>query len=219
MTEQVEKIIDSIVFRSNGGECLLTREEYADGLRPLNCDLEHSDSFLKENWVLRLATDDESQIILRYFLSSPNDIAFELACHFARLLAEKGYMVKTELTELIAITDWSSYASPHLALAGLPYIDNSESITIRLLDIVPNDCRDGISIACWHFNNLKVQEKLLQNFEKWIQDETWGGGDGESAWLGRFLGKWISKKTFSFDSLKNLIVWHFENEHKYLSLR
>jgi hypothetical protein len=213
MTKQLEKLIETIVFRSTGGDCKLTHDEYDDGCSLLNCDFKYSDFFLNENWVLRLATDDESQIILRNFLTPQNDIAFELACHFARLLAEKGYMVKTELTELIAITDWSSYASSHLALAGLPYIDNSESITISLLDVIPNDCRDGIFIACWHFENLNVHKKLLQKFEEWIQDETWGGGDGEESWLGRFLGKWISEKTFSSNRLEKLIVWYFERKN------
>lgn len=36
-----------------------------------------------------------------------------------------------------------------------------------------------------------------------------------STWLARFLGKWISEKTFACDTLKNLIVWHFESEHKF----
>ena len=116
----------------------------------------------------------------------------------------------------MARVDWSLYGSPELTLAGLPHIRKGDSVTIRLLDVVPEDNRDGIFFACWKSKSCSVQEKLLAKFKDWVKTPDWGGGSGESAWLKHFLGKWIAEERFSYEKLKKLVVWHFRHEHNYL---
>jgi len=215
MTIGMEKLIRKVVERSTNCECSLSHDEYADGRNPLNCEL-YDGMPLGKDWMFKAATDDESRQILLHFMSNKHDIGFELACQIARLFAEKGFVVKDELSVFVANTDWSSYGSPHLALAGLPHVKRGDSVTIRLLDVVPEDNRDGIFFACWKSKSRSVQEKLLSKFEGWVQDSGWGGGDGESAWLKYFLGKWISEETFTYERLKSLVVWHFRHEHRFL---
>lgn len=215
MTSRMEKLIRKVVERSTGGSCSLVHDEYADGSRPLNCEL-YDGMPLGNDWIFKSTTDDESRQILLPFISNKLDIGFELACQIARLFAEKGFVVKDELSVFVANTDWSSYGSPHLALAGLPHIRRGDSVTIRLLDVVPEDSRDGIFFACWKSKSRAVQEKLLGKFENWTTAPDWGSGSGEHAWLKHFLGKWISEETFPYERLKNLVVWHFQHEHRFL---
>ena len=215
MTIGMEKLIRKVVERSTNCKCSLSHDEYADGWNLLNCEL-YDGMPLGKDWMFKSATDDESRQILLPFISNKLDIGFELACQIARLLSEKGFVVKEELSDFVANTDWSSYGSPQLVLAGLPHIRRGDSVAIRLLDVVPEDNRDGIFFACWKSKSRSVQEKLLGKFEGWVQDSTWGGGDGESAWLKYFLGKWISEETFTYERLKNLVVWQFRHEHRFL---
>ena len=96
-----------------------------------------------------------------------------------------------------------------LVLAGLPHIDNGETETIRILDLVLEDARDGIFFACWASRSQAVQDKLLSKFEEWMKDPAWGVGTGESAWFGRFIAKWLRESTFAFDRLRKSIEWFF----------
>lgn len=215
MTRRMEKLIRTVVERSMNGECPLRHDDYADGSRPLNCEL-YDGMPLGSDWMFKSATDDESRQILLHYMSSKPDIGFELACHIARLFAEKGFVVKEELAGLVANTDWSLYGSPELILAGLPHVRNGDSIAIHLLDVIPEDNRDGIFFACWKFQSSSVQEKLLDKFNVWVNESDWGSGSGEGAWLKYFLGKWISEGTFPYERLKNLVIWHFRHEHRFL---
>ncbi len=215
MTDRMEKLIRKVVERSTKGECLLRHDGYADGCNPLNCE-PIGGMPLGKDWILKSSTDNEARQILLAFMCNKLDIGFELACQIARLFAEKGFVVKDELSVFVANTDWSSYGSPHLALAGLPYIRRGDSVTIHLLDVVPEDNRDGIFFACWKSKRHAVQEKLLGKFENWIKALDWGNGTGESAWLKYFLGKWISEETFTCERLKNLVIWYFRHEHRFL---
>ena len=215
MTIGMEKLIRKVVERSTNGECSLSHDEYADGCNPLNCEL-YDGMPLGKDWMFKSATDDESRQILLPFISNKLDIGFELACQIARLLSEKGFVVKEELADFVTRVDWSLYGSPELALAGLPHIKRGDAVTIRLLDVVPEDSRDGIFFACWKSKSRAVQEKLLGKFESWTTAPDWGSGSGEHAWLKYFLGKWISEETFPYERLKNLVVWHFRNEHRFL---
>lgn len=215
MTIRMEKLIRKVVERSTNGEGLLTHDEYADGYSPLNSELIDGMP-LGKDWLLKSSTDNEARQILLAFICNKLDIGFELACQIARLFAEKGFVVKEELADFVANTDWSSYGSPQLALAGLPHIRRGDFVTIRLLDVAPEDNRDGIFFACWKSNGHSVQEKLLGKFEDWVKASDWGSGTGESAWLKYFLGKWIAEETFTYERLKNLVVWHFQHEHRFL---
>lgn len=212
MTSRMEKLIRKVFERSTNGECSLSHDEYADGWNPLNCE-QYDGMPLGKDWMFKSATNDESRKILLHFMSNKHGIGFELACQIARLFAEKGFVVKEELSDFVVNTDWSSYGSPQLVLAGLPHIRRGDSVTIRLLDVVPEDNRDGIFFACWKSKSRSVQEKLLGKFEDWATTLDWGSGTGESAWLKYFIGKWISEGIFPYEKMKNLVVWHFQHEH------
>ena len=99
MTSKMERLIRKVVERSTNGECSLRHDEYADGSSPLNCEL-YDGMPLGDDWIFKSATDDEARQILLHFISNKHDIGFALACQIARLLSEKGFVVKKELADL-----------------------------------------------------------------------------------------------------------------------
>lgn len=165
-------------------------------------------------WIFSDVSDEEAATLLTAAIENSDLFSFEVHCHLSRLMAVKGALVSAQMDEIIKITDWSSWASPTFLLSYLATKPDGANWILRLLDIVPNDARDGLLTACWYSKDPRVQSRLYEKFEEWVKDPTWGGGDREGAWLARFLGKWISEKTFACDTLKNLIVWHFERKHQ-----
>ena len=187
--------------------------EYSDDTKVLDCDPCGDIPITGSQWVLKGAKDSEVRFILRDFVENRTCCGWSLNCQMARLLSERGMLIAPQMNKIIENTDWSG-GRHSLLLSYLAVKPNGAEWAKRLLDVVPTDARDGLFLACWRITDWKLQEKLRQKFEEWIQDETWGVGDGEGMWLGYFLGKWISERTFDYDTLKNLIVWHFEREHK-----
>ena len=184
---------------------ITTFQDETSGQRIMTCD-----NFLfPETDAIGLfqgVSDEEAQVLLRAFLTHRYAFTFEIARHFARLLAVRGRLVEEELRVLLDQTDWTSYASPFVILAGLAALPEGGTWMLRLLDVVPNDTRDGLLTACWYCDSEAVQEKVLLKFEMWSTDPTWGSGDGEGAWLKQFLSKWIKTSQFSYQRLERLVT-------------
>lgn len=202
--DAVETYSLEVVSQPEGGASYLTCD------RPLWLFPECS-----SEWMFSDVSDKEATTLLTATIDRSDLFGFEIHCHLSRLMAIKGELVSSRMDDIISTTDWSSWASPTFLLSYLATKCDGADWILRLLDVVPNDARDGLFTACWYSKDSRVQSRLCEKFKEWVLDPTWGGGDREGAWLARFLGKWISEKTFACDTLKNLIVWHFESEHKF----
>ena len=190
--------------------------EYNDGTKVLDFDPCGDMPIADSNWVLKGATDGEARFILRDFVENKTYCGWSLNCQMARLLSERGLLIARKMDKIIENTDWSR-GRHTLLLSYLAVKPDGAEWAKRLLDIVPNDARDGLFLACWKIKDRKLQGKLLRKFKEWLTaDATWGCGDGEGAWLKIFLGKWISEDTFDYEKLKDLVVWHFLHEHRFL---
>ena len=212
------------VAKRNGPRLVLRREE---GNHVLEfSDFEEPDC-LGLGWAFRGTADDEAAALLRLFLDDAlrprtaggTIIRFELGLHFARLLAEKGALVAGELAAALDLPDrdWGRFdilARRQLLLAGLAALPESGRRIVELLDIVPEDFRDGLFLACWFDGEAAVQRKLFAKFGEWTADPKWGGGSGEEGWLYIFLTKWTSKNTFPFRRLEPLIRWKLERDFR-----
>ena len=186
-----------------------------DGVRYMTCDNGLAFPECSPEWIFSDVSDKEATALLTAFMRSDNHFTYEILCHLSRLMALKGQLVSSQMDDIIATTDWSLYSTETSLLSYLAVKSDGAEWILRLLDIVPNDARDGLFTACWYCSDARVQAKLVKKFDEWItEDPTWGGGDREDVWLGYFLGKWISEGTFSYEKLKKLIVWHFRHEHK-----
>ncbi len=121
--------------------------------------------------------------------------------------------MRARMGRIIAKTDWSSYGSNGLLLSYLGSVKGADAQIRRLLDIVPEDGRDGLFVACWKSQSARVQKKLLEKFERWIEDDPdFGSGTGEAAWLGAFLAKWMREGEFPYDRLESLVRWHLARQ-------
>ena len=210
------------VAKRNGLRLVLEREEglsvlsFADFIEP-EC--------LGPAWVFRETSDTETDLLLRLFLTatleepSPRHVVirFELALHFARLLAKKGKRVADVLANALDESDWSSLgvlARRQLLLAGLAALPESGRRIVELLDVVPEDFRDGLFLACWFDRTPVVQRKLLSKFDEWTKDPAWDGGSGEGGWLYRFLAKWVAENAFSLRRLEGLFRWKLARDFR-----
>ena len=186
-------------------------EEWGDGTRTLEFDPCGGMPIDDAQWMLRGATDEEAKIILRDFVANTTLCGWSLNCQMARLLSEKGQLVAKKVDRILETTDWESYASPQLLLSYLAVKPDGAKWAYRLLDVVLDDARDGLFLACWKIKDKRLHAKLLRKFEEWFtQDETWGGGTGEDGWLGRFVSKWLTEGTFTYARLEKCIRWHFK---------
>lgn len=163
-------------------------------------------------FALKKATGEEAKIILDDFICNRTRTGFGLSCQMSRLLSERGHLVARKMDRILEKTDWESYAAPQLLLSYLAVKPDGAEWAKKLLDIVPGDARDGLFLACWKIKDRELHSKLLGKFEEWFtEDETWGGGDGEGEWLGRFLSKWLTEGTFTYARLEKCVRWHFRH--------
>lgn len=203
------KILENILERNNYNPTGISVEEINDGEKVLYFDGCESVP-LSEEWYLKGITDDEAQYLLEYFLVSGklDVLDYSICCIMIRLLAEKGYLVKSEIFTILSKEDWACSPSLSCFLAGVCFLNNASNIIVYLLDLVPEDSRDGLFTACWKINNKDVDVKLLEKFEEWIsKDETYGIGTGELGWVFVFLSKWTKNNTFSYLRLKKITQW------------
>ena len=203
--------------------CLLTVNKAAarHGLGRAKCDRDGGSPMIRLDGIIQFGLDapyifgecgdEEAKTLLESFMDFQGLYHYDLALQLARLMAEKGSLVRARMGRVIAKTDWSSYGSNGLLLSYLGSRKHGGSMVLRLLDIVPEDVRDGLFVACWHLASAKVQTKLRRKFEEWTTgDPSWGGGSGEAGWLVAFLSKWMCEGVFTYEELQPLMRWHLE---------
>ena len=83
--------------------------------------------------------------------------------------------------------EWGTYFL-HMAYFGSS--DKYEQELARLIEISPEDGRDGLFVGSWFSQSELVQQTLMKEFCKWIDDLSFGGGTGEMQALRNYIGKW-----------------------------
>lgn len=207
MTNKLFSLIRKIAKR-NGSATYYTLSTFdEDGMRHMTCDMWRW-AETDDIWLFSDVSDEEAKVLLDAFVAGTSRCTFEILRHFARLLATKGALVAGQVDKIIETTDWESYASPQLLLSYLAVKADGVKWILKLLDVVLEDARDGLLVACWYCNDIRVQKKLLEKFEEWSSDPSgWGGGTGEDGWLGQFLTKWTKESTFGWERLKKMMKW------------
>lgn len=205
----IEQLVKDIAFRTYGSDGIVRIEVSGDetyletdpfGVVPIGSE-----------WLFRSATSEEAELLLRSFILGGLHVGYGLSCEFARLLAEKGSLVRDQLTSIIDKVDWGSYGTPQFCLAGLHFISCGKQRTIDLLEIVPENWRDGLFTAIWMADDIEIYNRLLIKFEEWQQSSTWGLSSGEGSWLGKFLAKWLSDGIYDVCRMEKLLCWYFAN--------
>ena len=136
------------------------------------------------------ACSDQELTLLFTTLIEQQPLHWPMAWEIARLLPEKGYLIKDKFSlEACVSNPFSGFNQMLLAYLGSS--QEYETEIIRLLDEIPEDARDGLFLACEKLNTPAICRKLMEKFTQWITaDPTYGNGTGELANLEKFMALW-----------------------------
>ena len=134
---------------------------------------------------------DDELIFLFRALRQNLPLDWDVAVQIAKLLPEKGHLIKDELhlDECIA-NPFDGFNQLLLAFLGCDQI--YENQIIALLDEIPEDARDGLFMACAKLDTSAIFCKLAEKFTEWITDDPdYGNGSGEGRYLDDFIMLWV----------------------------
>lgn len=117
----------------------------------------------------------------------------------AKLLAGRGQLIAEQMTPIIERLaaggdelDWTRRCH-YLSIGyvvSLPPAD-AERLALRFLDLMPEDFRDGVLLACYRLGGSTIDAAVQAKFRQWLNDWSWcGSSTGELAWVRAFLDKW-----------------------------
>ena len=155
-------------------------------------------------WLFSDVTDAESLVLLQAFMSDDIWCTYEIQRHLARLMATKGRLVHDEMEKIISEKDWSSYASPQQLLSYLAVMEDGANWIARLLNVVPNDARDGILTAGWYRNELCVQKTFYGKFVEWAKLPEWNDDACVRCWVEQYVARWRTEECFAPEDLARL---------------
>ncbi|MEG2076612.1 MAG: hypothetical protein RRY34_08920 [Victivallaceae bacterium] len=155
--------------------------------------------FYSDVSVFDSCTSDEIKILLENFCSDYYVTqSWSVSCELSKLLAKHGKLVAAKVENILALDEANYFYHYPLHLAYLGSDPKWENYCIKCLDICQEDFRDGIFLACFYLNTYPIYCKLVECFEKWIeQDVYWGSGTGEAYALCKFIEKWDKTPDFN----------------------
>ena len=196
MTNKLFSLIRKIAKR-NGSAAHYPLVTFLDGgVRYMTCENRLFPE-IDPIWLFSDVSDEEANLLLGAFVDGKTFCTYDIMRHLSRLLATKGLLVSRKVDKILERTDWESYAAPQLLLSYLAVKPDGDKWIIRLLDIVPEDCRDGLFLACWYLDDFGVNKRLLAKLAAWSVDPNWSGAaTGEQVWLKRFSNKFRNDGLF-----------------------
>ena len=139
-------------------------------------------------------------------------VSWSVAVQLSKLLSTRGRLVSEKIDPLLETTDWSSFSNHQLFLSYLALRDDGASLACELLDVVPEDARDGLFLACQRICSEELDSKLMGKFMKWSEEKCDPCSTGEIYALEQFIGKWL--KLYEFGDLKGVIHLYFKHRAK-----
>ena len=180
------------------GNLLSSRDDVCDLTLPSAKDsygfyYEGGPKMLEDQCIFDTCTEDIKAALLEFYFSPQGlSVSFnwDVNVEFAKLAAKHGGLVEQRAEGFFPknFTDeWGTYFL-HMAYFGSS--DKYEQELARLIEISPEDGRDGLFVGSWFSQSELVQQILMKEFCKWIDDFSFGGGTGEMQALRSFIGKW-----------------------------
>lgn len=196
MTNKLFSLIRKIAKR-NGSAAHYPLVTFLDGgVRYMTCENRLFPE-IDPIWLFSDVSDEEAKLLLSTFVDGKTFCTYDIMRHLSRLLTTKGLLVSRKMDKMLERTDWESYAAPQLLLSYLAVKPDGDKWILRLLDIVPEDCRDGLFLACWYLDDFGVNKRLLAKLAAWSVDPNWSGAaTGEQVWLKRFSDKFRNDGLF-----------------------
>lgn len=132
-------------------------------------------------------SDEFCKNLLLSFIKKEVDMGWCVSIELSKLLSKRGDLVSEVVEPVVTRPTELGFSDTFLFLS---YFGNStiwESNCISLLDVVPEDSRDGLFIACFKLNTSAIYKKLIAKFEEWLRDPDWKSSSGEFSSLNQFL--------------------------------
>ena len=180
------------------GNLLSSRDDVYDLSIPSakgSCDFysEGGPMMLEDRCIFDECKDDVKTAMLEFYFSTQGlSVSFnwDVNVEFAKLAAKHGKLVEQRAEEFFPknFTDeWGTYFL-HMAYFGSS--SKYERELARLIEVSPEDGRDGLFVGSWFSQSELVQQTLMKEFCKWIESPSFGDGTGEMQALRSFIGKW-----------------------------
>ena len=155
-------------------------------------EISDSPTFFEGKCIFDHYSDEQASTILEAFVLNDIKPGYLLSCEFSKLLATRGNLVASIVEPIIRNTDWSTMNNNFFLLSYLPFMNEGTNLIIKMLNVVPEDFRDGLFLACYNINNREVDLALINKFIIWSKDDSWAPlSTGEHDALGCFLKKWL----------------------------
>jgi hypothetical protein len=173
-------------------------------------DISGAPGLFETQGIFDSCSDEDARILLADFVLRKTECGHDLGCELAKLLASRGCLVKELIEPIIQEQDWSVFSAHFFLLSYVVNVDDRERWMTRLLDIVPEDFRDGIFLACFRADSPKIDAVLMDKFAEWDRDASWTPtATGELGALGFFLKRWMQK--YSMDKLHVPVSIYFRH--------
>jgi hypothetical protein len=143
--------------------------------------------------------DATARWLLEDFLYGRSQVDGHISGELSKLLSKRPYAIADMMAHLIDRLDHrpsdSIYSYHNLAWSYFANRADGETRALQLLDLVPEDCRDGLFLACYKLNTPAIYEKMKRKVREWYADyKFWGSGTGERGRVAQMVKKW--DKTF-----------------------
>ena len=151
---------------------------------------------LEDRCIFDECKDDVKTAMLEFYFSPQGlrvSFNWDVNVEFAKLAAKHGKLVEQRAEEFFPknFTDeWGTYFL-HMAYFGSS--GKYERELARLIEVSPEDGRDGLFIGSWFSQSELVQHTLMKEFQKWEECPSWGSGTGEMQAMQRFRQKWSAQ--------------------------
>jgi hypothetical protein len=159
--------------------------------------------FFADDCIYDPVDDGTARWLLEDFIGKKPEIGWSVGSELSKLLSKRGHLVHDSVMPIIlslaeARLDSEgiltvSFAPHQLCLSYICLIPDGEALALRLLDVVTEDCRDGLFLACFKMNTPAIYEKVKAKVREWVADEEspWGGSSTGEQWLIRkMVQKW-----------------------------
>ena len=160
-----------------------------------------------DDCIFYLCSDDVVKKLLSAFLHHDCDMGWSVSCELSKILSKRGRLVAEIAEPIVTRPIEYGFSDTFLFLSYFANSPSWEPSCIDYLDHVPEDSRDGLLLACYRLNTLRIYEKLVKKFTEWCNDDSWDSGSGEWHLLRQFIKKWDQKPTFLIhNELRNMLL-------------
>lgn len=151
--------------------------------------------------------DDLAKVFLTAFLKQELSVGWSVFEQLSKLLSTRGTLVSETIEPILTSVDWSCCYTSQLFLSYLALKGDGAEFAAKLLDIVRDDFRDGLFLACHKLKSEKLDRKLMAKFVEWEEEGDDFTSTGCVYALEQFIGKWL--KLYPYKDLEAVIRLYF----------